>query len=323
MKLGIKRYPNCTWSAIARKAGLQRCGKSCRRRWMNHLRPHLKRGKFGVEEIQLIMELRDVVGNRWSEIASHLPGRTDNDVKNLWYAILKKKRSESRKQLLRHDHEILPWDTPSVSSAADGNNVKLEIGTEEDSSSRTRDVQNANSTNVTGEFAYTGSSSVMEMQTQLRSNNHKFIELEFKGQPISTDSDQTLCGHNIECATARAVCEASFDLPQCEALQTLKQSCQPIDILITRRSDSTPCSTIGASSCLDSLVEELGLQSSDDDQSFITEQNAARQCQDTRTTTSMLDTYNSLVTHQGPRYIEGSQDTFWQDILCSLEEHLH
>ncbi|KAJ7278589.1 hypothetical protein O6H91_Y383000 [Diphasiastrum complanatum] len=73
------------------QCGLQRCGKSCRLRWINYLRPDLKRGVFTPAEEELIIELHGVLGNRWSQIASNLPGRTDNEIKNYWNTCIKKK----------------------------------------------------------------------------------------------------------------------------------------------------------------------------------------------------------------------------------------
>ncbi|MFS7965349.1 putative transcription factor MYB-HB-like family [Helianthus anomalus] len=79
------------WIALPHKAGLKRCGKSCRLRWLNYLRPDIKLGGFTQEEDNIISSLYANIGSRWSVIASHLQGRTDNDVKNHWNTKLKKK----------------------------------------------------------------------------------------------------------------------------------------------------------------------------------------------------------------------------------------
>ncbi|XP_009398854.2 myb-related protein 308-like isoform X1 [Musa acuminata AAA Group] len=79
------------WSSVPVKAGLQRNGKSCRLRWINYLRPGLKRSAFTHEEEAMIMKLHAIMGNKWSRIAMHLPGRTDNEVKNHWNTHVKKK----------------------------------------------------------------------------------------------------------------------------------------------------------------------------------------------------------------------------------------
>ncbi|CAL9146884.1 unnamed protein product [Musa hybrid cultivar] len=87
----ITQFGHGCWSSVPKQAGLQRCGKSCRLRWINYLRPDLKRGTFSKQEEDLIIELHAVLGNRWSKIATHLPGRTDNEIKNLWNSCIKKK----------------------------------------------------------------------------------------------------------------------------------------------------------------------------------------------------------------------------------------
>ncbi|KAL0920482.1 hypothetical protein M5K25_009621 [Dendrobium thyrsiflorum] len=87
----ILQHGHGCWSSIPAKAGLQRNGKSCRLRWINYLRPGLKRGIFTSEEEEIIMSLHAKLGNKWSRIAAHLPGRTDNEIKNYWNSYLKKK----------------------------------------------------------------------------------------------------------------------------------------------------------------------------------------------------------------------------------------
>ncbi|CAK7339018.1 unnamed protein product [Dovyalis caffra] len=81
----------CCWRAVPKLAGLLRCGKSCRLRWTNYLRPDLKRGLLSEYEEKMVIELHAQLGNRWSKIASHLPGRTDNEIKNHWNTHIKKK----------------------------------------------------------------------------------------------------------------------------------------------------------------------------------------------------------------------------------------
>ncbi|KAK1405387.1 Myb domain protein 94 [Heracleum sosnowskyi] len=87
----IQEHGPGNWRLVPSNAGLQRCGKSCRLRWKNYLRPGIKRGNFTPEEDRVIIRYQALLGNRWAAIAAHLPNRTDNDIKNYWHTHLKKK----------------------------------------------------------------------------------------------------------------------------------------------------------------------------------------------------------------------------------------
>ncbi|XWS63830.1 hypothetical protein CRYUN_Cryun06bG0135500 [Craigia yunnanensis] len=86
----IKAHGEGKWRSIPKAAGLKRCGKSCRLRWLNYLRPDIKRGNITRDEEDLIIRLHKLLGNRWSLIAGRLPGRTDNEIKNYWNSVLSK-----------------------------------------------------------------------------------------------------------------------------------------------------------------------------------------------------------------------------------------
>uniref|UniRef100_A0ACD5ZKH1 Uncharacterized protein n=1 Tax=Avena sativa TaxID=4498 RepID=A0ACD5ZKH1_AVESA len=90
----IKEHGEGAWRSLPKNAGLLRCGKSCRLRWINYLRADLKRGNISEEEEGMIIKLHATLGNRWSLIAGHLPGRTDNEIKNHWNSHLSKRPRE-------------------------------------------------------------------------------------------------------------------------------------------------------------------------------------------------------------------------------------
>ncbi|KAJ0261678.1 MYB transcription factor [Hirschfeldia incana] len=87
----IQEHGPGKWRTLPKNAGLKRCGKSCRLRWTNYLRPDIKRGEFSLQEEETIIQLHRLLGNKWSAIAIHLPGRTDNEIKNYWNTHIKKK----------------------------------------------------------------------------------------------------------------------------------------------------------------------------------------------------------------------------------------
>ncbi|GJU57575.1 homeodomain-like protein [Tanacetum coccineum] len=102
----IEEHGHGSWRALPLKAGLQRCGKSCRLRWTNYLRPDIKRGKFTSQEEQTIMQLHALLGNKWSAIASYLPKRTDNEIKNYWNTHMKKRLTKMGIDPVTHKSSI-------------------------------------------------------------------------------------------------------------------------------------------------------------------------------------------------------------------------
>ncbi|KAI4372533.1 hypothetical protein MLD38_010751 [Melastoma candidum] len=99
LKRRIEQYGEGKWHRVPLLAGLNRCRKSCRLRWLNYLRPNIRRGTFTIEEVDLIIKPHKLVVKcfRWSLIAGRLPGRTANDVKNFWNCSLSKKLNAEEK----------------------------------------------------------------------------------------------------------------------------------------------------------------------------------------------------------------------------------
>lgn len=70
----VKKHGEGNWNAVQKHSGLSRCGKSCRLRWANHLRPNLKKCAFSAEEERAIVELHAKMGNKWARMAAHVSG---------------------------------------------------------------------------------------------------------------------------------------------------------------------------------------------------------------------------------------------------------
>ncbi|VVB14799.1 unnamed protein product [Arabis nemorensis] len=123
----IQKHGHGSWRALPKQAGLNRCGKSCRLRWTNYLRPDIKRGNFTQEEEETIINLHSLLGNKWSSIAGNLPGRTDNEIKNYWNTHLRKKLLQMGIDPVTHrprtDHLNVLAALPQLMAAANFNSL--------------------------------------------------------------------------------------------------------------------------------------------------------------------------------------------------------
>ena len=90
MKQLVNKYGTSNWTLIASKMGKSRNGKQCRERWYNHLNPTLKKNNWTLDEENILFSKHMQLGNKWADIASFLPGRTLNDIKNHFYSKLRK-----------------------------------------------------------------------------------------------------------------------------------------------------------------------------------------------------------------------------------------
>ncbi|XP_049346317.1 MYB-like transcription factor EOBI [Solanum verrucosum] len=128
----IANHGEGVWNSLAQSAGLKRTGKSCRLRWLNYLRPDVRRGNITPEEQLLIMELHAKWGNRWSKIAKHLPGRTDNEIKNFWRTRIQKhiKQAENMNRISSNisEHNNIQQASTSQTSTSLADSIETYSG---------------------------------------------------------------------------------------------------------------------------------------------------------------------------------------------------
>lgn len=97
----VGRFGARRWTAIAGHIP-GRTGKQARERWLNQLSPGLAKRAWSAAEDRIVMDAHARLGNRWSEIAKLLEGRTDNAVKNRFNTTIRRQISEvSRAQRAR------------------------------------------------------------------------------------------------------------------------------------------------------------------------------------------------------------------------------
>jgi myb proto-oncogene protein len=85
----MNNKPLMNWKEIAKRIP-ERSAKQCREGWFNYLAPGLKKGNWTIEEDNFLIFFVHQFGTRWSKLSKLMTGRTDNDIKNRWYAHLSK-----------------------------------------------------------------------------------------------------------------------------------------------------------------------------------------------------------------------------------------
>ncbi|KAJ6351187.1 hypothetical protein OIU78_007173 [Salix suchowensis] len=86
----ISQHGTENWAIIASKFK-DKTTRQCRRRWYTYLNSDFKKGGWSPEEDLLLCEAQKIFGNRWTEIAKVVSGRTDNAVKNRFSTLCKKR----------------------------------------------------------------------------------------------------------------------------------------------------------------------------------------------------------------------------------------
>ncbi|XP_050903004.1 transcription factor MYB114 [Lathyrus oleraceus] len=130
----VRQCGEGTWHLVPIRAGLKRCRKSCRLRWLSYLKPTIKRGEFSDDEVEMMKRLHRLLGNRWTLIAGRLSARTPNDVKNYWNTHIhkKEKSTNAKTKEIMKTHLVIkpqPWIFTSTNSAM----LKMRFSSEDQS----------------------------------------------------------------------------------------------------------------------------------------------------------------------------------------------
>ena len=267
----VQRFGTRRWSHIAR-ALYGRVGKQCRERWNNHLAPDIKRGSWSPEEEEILIRAHREVGNRWSDIARHLQGRTENAVKNHWNATKRRKDGNStplRDYILDYTsrQESAPLDSSPCTTIDSYRGAGVSpshstINKKEDAMNSNISTQDAFGTsNLCSSRAVQGASavgaksisvnslSVPELHepivVKLAGNAHDYVEILNSHEQLT--QDRAHYNEHLNCEVASYA--STVPLPEClmqDAKATLeglvdavRSHCPVVSLVLTMKSGST------------------------------------------------------------------------------------
>ncbi|CAH1414559.1 unnamed protein product [Lactuca virosa] len=189
----IQRYGHWNWALLPKFIGVSRSGKSCRLRWMNYLRPNIKHGNFTKEEDDLVIDLHNKLGNKWSTIAAKLPGRSDNEIKNRWNTHLKKRAQNEHTESSNEHLGTLEYDQAS-SKRKPVNKTDLkhqpEVGTTLLAGESSESLSYSSLTEISSCQLSDSDCAVFSDFTPLTFNDDELVD-NFWSEPFLTDIDAT------------------------------------------------------------------------------------------------------------------------------------
>ncbi|CAK9265985.1 unnamed protein product [Sphagnum jensenii] len=215
----IKAHGEGSWRTLPKAAGLARCGKSCRLRWINYLRPDIKRGKISSDEDDLIITLHALLGNRWSLIAGRIPGRTDNEIKNYWNTHLKRKlKSMGLDPSARHKLPSFPFSSSGSTKFA-----QLENRSCDEAKENCNEQETTNSLNhISSSLSANSLSNCADMMQVEPANHVPVLELGSVSKcntPSTCSSDFSTEGNNISTSaenSSSSGCDSTIELVHSE-----------------------------------------------------------------------------------------------------------